>query len=70
MLWRRKKAETEAEQNESTVGKSRHPEYPKPKILLVDMPKACADVLRQAGYNVAVGTFGVWRQLDFPFSDD
>jgi len=32
--------------------------YPKPKILLIDMPPACEDTLRNAGYNVARGTFG------------
>ena len=41
--------------------------YPKPKILLVDMPDTCAAVLRKAGYNVAEGTFG--RPYRVPASD-
>jgi len=32
--------------------------YPKPKILVVDLPPACTAALRSAGYNVATGTFG------------
>lgn len=34
------------------------PKYPKPKILLIDVDNGFAKVLRDAGYNVAVGTFG------------
>lgn len=32
--------------------------YPKPKILLVDMPEACAVALEDAGFNIHKGTFG------------
>jgi hypothetical protein len=35
------------------------PKYAKPRILLIDMPQECERVLREAGYNVSVGTFGV-----------
>lgn len=34
------------------------PKYHKPKILLIDVDNCCAEVLRDAGYNVVVGTFG------------
>ncbi|MBE3065030.1 MAG: hypothetical protein IMZ69_08440 [Spirochaetes bacterium] len=38
--------------------KPQGPRYPKPKILLVDMPSVCSETLRRAGYNVSVGSFG------------
>lgn len=34
------------------------PKYPRPKILLVDLPDSAAELLRQSGYNVAEGTLG------------
>lgn len=34
------------------------PKYAKPKILLIDVDNRCTEVLRDGGYNVAVGTFG------------
>ena len=34
------------------------PKYDKPKIMLLDMGDKCEAVLRDAGYNVSVGTFG------------
>ena len=33
--------------------------YPKPKILLLDMPRDCENVLKAAGYNVKAGSFGI-----------
>lgn len=33
--------------------------YDKPKILLIDIPSSCEDVLISAGYNVKSGTFGI-----------
>jgi len=33
--------------------------YFKPRILLLDMPPACDDVLRAAGYNVTSGSLGI-----------
>ena len=54
-------------------------EYPvkflKPKILLVDMPGTCVDVLRRTGYNVTEGTFGKPYLVEasngfFPVPDD
>jgi hypothetical protein len=32
--------------------------YPQPKILLIDMPSHAEVMLREAGYNVSVGSFG------------
>jgi hypothetical protein len=34
------------------------PKYPKPKVLLVDMPANSYDALRAAGFNVSEGSFG------------
>src|SRR5229473_120746 len=33
--------------------------YPKPRILLVDMPSECGKELTNSGYNAKAGTFGV-----------
>ena len=41
--------------------------YEKPKILLLDMSEKCESTLRDAGYNVSVGTFG--RPYLVPKSD-
>jgi len=35
------------------------PVHQKPKILAIDIPKACAEALRKAGYNISEGSFGV-----------
>lgn len=48
-----------ARQNAGKSERASQPKYPKPKILLVDMPPKCAQVLEDAGYNVSVGTFGL-----------
>ena len=42
----------------ATAVKKETVKYPKPKILLIDMPDRCADVLRCAGYTVTAGSFG------------
>jgi len=34
------------------------PRIPRPKILLVDLPKECDERLRDEGYNASAGTFG------------
>ncbi len=33
--------------------------YPKPKILIIDVEPRCAEVLKHAGYNVSIGSFGI-----------
>jgi hypothetical protein len=38
--------------------------YPKPRILLVDVSRDCAETLREAGYNVAEGTFGTPTRVE------
>ena len=32
--------------------------YPKPKILLIDLPSECIDNVISAGFNASAGTFG------------
>lgn len=32
--------------------------YPKPKILLIDLPAECIDYVKSAGFNASSGTFG------------
>ncbi|MCK4548157.1 MAG: hypothetical protein KAW17_12030 [Candidatus Eisenbacteria sp.] len=65
MLFRRKKAEREEKPTRTQPAETAKTcKYPKPKILLVDMPPKCAQVLSQAGYNVSVGTFGIPRAVD------
>lgn len=39
------------------------PKYPKPKIILVDMPNLCFDILTKAGYAVKKGSFGAPRHV-------
>lgn len=38
---------------------SEQPKYPRPKILLVDLENEAEHILKNAGYNVSSGTFGV-----------
>ncbi|MCK4736563.1 MAG: hypothetical protein KAT65_29185, partial [Methanophagales archaeon] len=38
--------------------KKDHPEYQKPKILLIDLPDSVLDSVRSAGFNASAGTFG------------
>lgn len=40
------------------------PKYPKPKILLVDLPNKVFNGLKSAGYNVSQGTFGIPYKVD------
>jgi len=35
------------------------PKYPKPKILLLDLESEAESILKDAGYNVTSGSFGV-----------
>ena|SRR5215211_2549333 len=35
------------------------PKYPKPKILLLDLESEVESILKDAGYNVTSGSFGV-----------
>jgi hypothetical protein len=38
--------------------KKSHLKYPRPKILLIDLPTSCIDSVRSAGFNASTGTFG------------
>jgi hypothetical protein len=57
LKWHSKLTQTISKTSEITT-KSDIPRYPKPKILLIDVDNRCAEVLRNAGYNVNIGTFG------------
>lgn len=52
---RRKRKDEEKEQ---PTEKNYVVKYPKPKILLVDLPPSCLDSVRSAGFNALAGTFG------------
>jgi hypothetical protein len=58
-MWGRKYAQG-ASKTTSPVSteKSNKPKYSKPKLLLIDMDDLCVEKLRQAGYDVSIGTFG------------
>ncbi|MGO8755168.1 MAG: hypothetical protein ACLQHK_08055, partial [Gallionellaceae bacterium] len=48
-------------EKKSTVVNNAEPlimKYPKPKILLIDLPKRASDVLLEMGFNVNTGSFG------------
>jgi len=42
------------------------PNYPKPKILLIDMPEEAVEPLQQAGLNASWGTFGSPYKIEPP----
>jgi len=58
MLCNRGRRRTRTGQNDAATEEPQEPKYPKPKILMIDMPLAWASVLRKAGYKVSLGTFG------------
>ncbi len=63
MVWRKKKTKNANGPEKSGTDVEYVPKYAKPKIMLIDMPPACDRVLRDAGYNVSVGTFGTPRRV-------
>jgi len=46
------------EEKEQSTRENHVVKYPKPKILLVDLPPSCLDSVKSAGFNAFAGTFG------------
>ncbi|KXB07062.1 hypothetical protein AKJ51_02135 [candidate division MSBL1 archaeon SCGC-AAA382A20] len=54
-----KKSEEEQSNKDSRDEEDYQPKYEKPKIMMLDMPKACTKTLQKAGYNMTEGSFGL-----------